>query len=164
MKTIPLTQGKVALVDDDDFERLSEFKWTAMQRKWDGRWYACRWTKPPRQHIYMHREIMRTHKGIETDHKNGDGLDNQRTNLRNATKSQNGFNSRRKPGASGVRGVHWYKRHQKWVARIKLHGQEHHLGYFNEIEDAIGAYHRAALDLYGEFINETTGERINGTG
>lgn len=85
MKEIPLTQGKVALVDDEDCERLNQFKWYALKRP--NTWYAVRnvWVENKRTAISMHREIMDASRGQEIDHKNGDGLYNLKVNLRFCT-------------------------------------------------------------------------------
>ena len=98
MKKIPLTKGKFALVDDEDFERLSQFKWHY------GKGYAAR--KTNEDYIYMHKEILGIGKKQEGDHKNGDKLNNQRANLRTCTHAQNMFNRRtQKNNVSGVSGV-----------------------------------------------------------
>lgn len=94
MKEIPLTQGKVALVDDEDFELLNQLNWYAYKNK-TGNYYAVRnysAEKGKRKIILMHREIMDAPKGIQVDHRNGDGLYNQKENLRLATHQQNSFN------------------------------------------------------------------------
>jgi hypothetical protein len=84
MKTIPLTQGKVAIVDDEDYERISSHKWYA-QKTVRGGWYAARrgeTTKGKWETFYLHREILRVSMHPEVDHIDGDGLNNQRSNLR----------------------------------------------------------------------------------
>lgn len=133
MKEIPLTRGKVALVDDEDFESLSRFKWQASQES--GIWYARRGHKT----IRMHTQIM---GGLNVDHRNRNGLDNRRENLRFATRSQNGFNTKLfKSNKSGAKGVSWYKwlAVPKWRADIKVNGRKIHLGYFHDKDEAIAA-------------------------
>ena len=90
MKTLELTQGKVALVDDEDYESLSRFKWYAMHGS-TGVWYAVRSVN--RSTVCMHAVIMKTPKGFHTDHLNGDGLDNQRSNLKIKSARENISNS-----------------------------------------------------------------------
>jgi hypothetical protein len=159
MRTIPLTQGKVAIVDDDDFERLNQFKWHAL-RNGPRIWYAVRLVRPdpdgPQRAVLMHRLIIGNHSGW-TDHINGDGLDNRRSNLRVCTRSQNLANSKlRSDNTSGFKGVCRFavKRptSKKW--RAKLAGQL--VGNFHTKEEAAQAYNRAAKETYGEFalLNE----------
>jgi hypothetical protein len=151
MKRIPLTQGQVALVDDDDFERLSGHKWCAARDR-SGNFYAVRHIPGPRwqKTIYMHREVCP--QGAEGDHRNRNTLDNQRRNLRPATHAQNAQNTGRlKNNTSGFRGVYWEKQVNKWRARIYSDKQRHLLGYFLNAEDAARAYDRAAKERFGEF-------------
>lgn len=147
MKEIPLTQGKFALVDDSDYEWLSKIKWC-----FDGR-YAARGQNG--KHILMHREINQTPGGMDTDHINGNGLDNQRKNLRSCTHSQNRMNvARQVNNTSGYKGVTWFKRDSKWMAYIKVDGKQIHLGLFDTIEEASIAYQTAAMRLHGEFSKQ----------
>ncbi len=141
MKKIKLTQGKVALVDDIDYEYLNQWKWCASK---DGNtFYAKRnikqngkWTT-----ISMHQVLAkRLDFKDSADHKNKNGLDNQRSNLRPATQKQNLENlGIPKNNTSGHKGVYWYKRYLKWTAKIRHNGKHIHLGYFDKIEDAIHA-------------------------
>ena len=153
MKEIPLTQGKVALVDDDDFEWLSQFKWYAV--KFGRTFYAVR--QAPRVNgkqrtIWMHREVLGLKPGDpRVDHRDGDGLNNQRMNLREATHRQNMMNSRGRSGSSRFKGVDWDKRAKKWRARISVNGKKKHLGYFIDEEEAARAYDEKAKKIFGEF-------------
>lgn len=120
MKKIQLTQGKFAIVDDEDFLELSKYKWYL-----SGNGYATRTSR----HIRMHRVINSTPEGFDTDHINGDKLDNRRSNLRTATRSQNNFNtSPPKDNTSGTKGVWFSKRHSRWYAQIKVRGVRYNLG------------------------------------
>lgn len=103
MKKIALTQGKFALVDDEDFEALAHYKWQATCSNDSFRkklkWYACRWetikfkTRPSkRRKVYMHRLVMHAPRGKVIDHLDGDGLNNQKSNLRAVTPYQNVMN------------------------------------------------------------------------
>lgn len=154
MKTIPLTQGKFALVDDEDYDRFSEFKWHAARRR--NTFYAARWSPRhlgKRKLLLLHREILLAPVGVEIDHKSGDGLDNQKENLRFATTKQNGQNQRKQPGTSSqFKGVYWSERRGKWYAQIHLRRRSaKFLGGFDLEKDAARAYDAAARKLFGEF-------------
>lgn len=155
MKEIPLTQGYVALVDDEDFERVSAHKWRAhvISKTPNVLVYAVRSLtriERKRKHIYMHHFILGA-KAL-TDHLDDNGLNNQRENLRPATYSQNIANARKRGGcASPYRGVGWRKDIQKWTARITKDGVEYRVGYFREECDAALAYNLKAYELFGEF-------------
>ncbi len=160
MREIELTQGKVALVDDEDYAELSKHKWHAA--KIGKRWYASRnvGKRPYRRQVYMHRQILNPPPGFECDHINGNGLDNRRCNLRVCTHSQNLQNQRIGGGASEFKGVHWYKRDKIWHAQIKHSGKRHHLGVFTDETDAARAYDTAAREHFGNFarLNFPKGE------
>ena len=154
-KTIELTQGKVALVDDEDYERINAYKWYYCKG------YAVRkFGSPPRKFVYMHRVILDTPDGLETDHVNGDGVDNRKANLRACTRSENQRNlGRTISNTSGFKGVTKSKGSTKWIASIKHFGQQIYLGRFTTPEAAARAYDEAALKLHGEFAR--TNEAIS---
>lgn len=145
MKKIPLTRGKFALVDDSDFEWLSEWKWNLTG---DGR-NAERRTGGHIGHIIlMHRQIMGAKKGQLIDHINQDPLDNRRANLRFADKSINALNAkRRSDNTSGYRGVIFNKQAGKWQANIQIAGRKIHLGFFVHAEKAAEAYEAARKEV-----------------
>lgn len=153
MKTIPLTQGRVALVDDEDFEMLSHWKWYfsgGYARSDNG----CRRSRGRgRRHVGMHHLLMLAGPGEQIDHRNGNGLDNQRGNLRLCSPQQNQANARiRVDNTSGFKGVRWNRsRPSKWRAVIRRNGAPCHLGYFTDPIDAARAYDTAARELFGEF-------------
>jgi len=150
MKEISLTQGKVALVDDEDYEWLLQWTWYADKRKHT--YYAIRapWNESS---VGMHREIM----GIVgddkrwVDHRNNNGLDNRRQNLRICTPQQNRMNARGKGGTSQYKGVFWSKHANKWGVQICINGGKKNLGYFDLEEEAAKIYNEAAMELFGEF-------------
>lgn len=153
MKYIPLTQGKVAIVDDEDYEELSKYRWHAQKHRWT--YYAQRALRVDGRHtiVIMHRQIMDASRGQGVDHENGDGLDNQKSNLRFATHSQNQGNRKRWPrNTSGRRGVSALP-NGRWRAVIKRDGTVFHLGCFDDIDVAARAYDAAAIRLFGEFAN-----------
>lgn len=156
MKRIKLTNFELyALVDDDKYEHLKQFKWRLSKRG-----YVVRsvWLKGTGKGtvVTMHREIMNTPKGMDTDHKDENRLNNQVGNLRTATRSQNMANVRKYKSAnahSKYKGVSYLKRVKKWVAYIRKDYKQTHLGYYTNQKDAARAYDRAARDMFGEFAN-----------
>jgi hypothetical protein len=148
MKEIILTQGKVALVDDEDFIELNKYKWYAHHSK--NKWYAIRYNKGYKN-IKMHRQILNFPK--ETDHINGNGLDNQRSNLRICNHSQNMANmEKRKNATSHFKGVTFHKKNRKWIARLGNNGGVY-IGSFTNETDAGKAYDEKAKELYNKFSN-----------
>jgi hypothetical protein len=158
MKEIALTKGLVAMVDDEDFDLVSRFKWHALRRgrvvhatrtvKRDGR----KWT------VYMHRWLLAAPAGLEVDHRNGNGLDNRRENLRIATHAQNAINhARTHQKTSRFRGVLWNKARKRWrvvicAGRIRDGASKQiHVGTFADEVEAAKAYDRAALLHHGDF-------------
>lgn len=156
LKEICLTRGDVALVDDEDYDRVSQYKWHSNPH---GRTtYAQRTDRSGDQRTteLLHRFILRTSAEDLVDHIDGDGLNNTRSNLRLATHSQNMKNRRKhRNNKSGYTGVHWNKTNQRWRARIKAEGKSIHLGYFVDAEEAAQARDRAAAELHGDFMRET---------
>lgn len=156
MKTIPLSRGLVAFVDDGDYEELSEYQWHA-----DSYGYAVRNIPHPVNPgktfvLKMHRVIMGLEYGdaSRVDHEDENKTNNQRYNLRSATHAQNQRNrSKQANNTSGFKGVSWHRKNSLWEARIKVDGKRKHLGYFRTAEMAHGAYCRAVAELHGEFAN-----------
>lgn len=151
-KEIELTQGYKALVDDEDYEYLSQFKW-----RYHGDGYAVGANKKV-SYLNMHRIILERKLGREltkdenTDHRDLDKLNNTRDNLRLATQSQNMANVSKHPNTSSrFKGVGWHKNTGKWQARITVKGKNTHLGLFYDEEEAAKVYDRQALLAFGEF-------------
>lgn len=150
MKHIPLTKGRFAIVDDEDFEYLNQFKWHVSHNyakhrlpvnKESGEKYG--------KFLSMHRVVNKTPEGMDTDHINGNGLDNRKENLRAVTTSQNLMNKN-----IGKRGVYCYKnadRKKRWNARIKVNRKIISLGYYATAEEAYDAYDKAVPIYHGEY-------------
>jgi hypothetical protein len=159
MVEVPLTQGKVALIDDEDAPRILAHKWTLHHDRSRRRdvGYAVRYVRKAdgigRTSIQMHREILNAPAGLEVDHINGEGLDNQKVNLRLATRAQNLSNTYRQKGRTGYRGIYWHRRNRMYHALIRHEGKKHSLGYYYDVEQAARAYDYAAYHLHGEFAS-----------
>lgn len=158
MKRIPLTQNQVALVDDEDYERLSQFKWHAHYKPLANRFIAQRHL--PQQGMSrpittMHREILGPiPDGQEIDHKNRDTLDNRRSNLRICSHQQNCWNRRRRRRFQGIQ-----RKGTGYMARIRTTSGHLYLGIFKTMNDASEAYNSAAKIHHGEFacLSESEG-------
>lgn len=155
MKEILLTQGKIAIVDDEEYFRLSIFKWFAHKQTKAATYYAERnITISPgkRKLLAMHTFIITPPPGYQVDHKDGDGLNNQKSNLRLCFCSQNQANSKmRIDCSSGVKGVHYDHRKRRWIARIQVNKNRINLGTFLNIEEAAEMYEKAARQYFGQF-------------
>lgn len=157
MKEIPLTGGYIAIVDDEDFERVSEFKWRAKTQVQRRTVYAIRsvrredggWTTEG-----LHRFILSPPHGITVDHIDRNGLNNRRENLRFATTNENGQNRRKGiNNTSGYMGVSWHKGTGKWRAQISVNGRDKHLGYYEFPIEAAKARDKTARELHGKFAS-----------
>ncbi len=153
MKEIKLTQGKVALVDDEDFDWVSQKPWQA-QVNHCGIFYASSAYRSEK----MHRVVMGLQKGDkrQVDHINHDGLDNRRCNLRIVTNSQNCMNGKHKGGTSKYKGVTYHAKSGKWYAQIFLSDIKHRhirLGSHETEIDAAIAYNNGAIKYFGEFAH-----------
>jgi len=150
MKKIQLTQGKFALVDDEDFERLNKFSWRTHRNG-----YAFRHKSKVNPFILMHRQVMNCPKRKVIDHIDGNGFNNQKENLRICINKQNLCNrGKQKNNTSGYKGVFWLKsgkRLKRWLAQIKLNNKSKFFGYYDTAEDAALAYNIAAERYHGEF-------------
>jgi|JI10StandDraft_1071094.scaffolds.fasta_scaffold364297_3 hypothetical protein len=153
MKQIPLTQGKFALVDDEDFEELSKYKWCAYRHR--NTFYASRSVRinGKNKNIRMHRQVLSLVKKNEyCDHINGDGLNNQKSNLRICGNAENLLNrGKGKNNTSEFKGVTRDNRDGVWYAQIKVNKKHFYLGRFKNKKDAAIAYNEAAKLHHGEF-------------
>ena len=156
MKGILLAnQNMIALIDDEDHERVSQFRWFAHRGR--KTWYAEH--KTPRllskqRTIKLHRFILEiSDPNVDVDHKDGNGLNCQRSNLRVCEiVGQNNFNQGiRVDNTSGYKGVSWHPNNRKWMAKICIDGKQKHLGCFDNPAEAAHTYDQAAKELFGEF-------------
>ena len=157
VKPIFLTQGQIALVDNEDFDYLNQFNWAAQYNTKTKSYYAIRSKccgyfdgKQKKKTLRMHRLIMDAEKGIEIDHINHDTLDNRKENLRIVTTRQNNQN-RSGNFSSKYPGVSWNKRENKWRSYIRIGDKQKHLGYFKDEDKAFQAYKNALSNL-GEVL------------
>lgn len=160
METVPLrgkyARGRVVLVDDGDYGLVRPYRWYVLERLGSatrlpvGPYAIANWKNKGRtHHVLMHCLIMGI-KGV--DHRDHDGLNNQRSNLRVATGSQNNQNARARSAAkSPYKGVGWSSQRHKWQAKIRADGRNLHLGFFTSELEAAYVYDAAARELFGEF-------------
>lgn len=155
---IPLTQGYEAVIDASDVALVSDGDWFAcVRRRPDGSVqsvyaYRLEYVGEKRVNRALHQRILPVETGYVPDHRDGNGLNCRRANLRPATFSQNCQNSRKPANnRSGVKGVSWFERDRKWQAVIKFRGRQRHLGFFRCVTAAAIAYAKASRELHGEF-------------
>jgi hypothetical protein len=161
MKTITAS-GMSVYVDNDDYTAVSQLTWCVKSRSDGNGFYVYRYIRQaPRKYIrqLLHHFLMNPEPGVRVDHRNGNGLDNQRSNLRIATQQENSFNQRKRERAiSRYKGVtntglihHKYVPSKPWRARIRYNNQLIDLGYFATEDEAAAAYDNAADCLFGDF-------------
>ena len=153
VKVVPLTQGKVTIVDEDDYDHLNKIRWQTRVQG-ENLFYAQAYKGKGETPKVMHRVIMGLKMGdkLDVDHMNHDGLDNRKRNLRTCTRSQNNMNRLpQQGGASKYKGVVYHKGVAKWWARIKINRKTISLGLYNKESLAALAYNNAALKYFGEF-------------
>lgn len=158
-RSIPLQNGLEAIVDDEDYERVAQLTWHAQEGR--STFYAV--TNMPRDGggyvtVGMHAIINDTPAGFLTDHRDTNGLNNRRSNLRTATHVENGRN--RLPnrcGTSPRKGVYWDKQKRRWRSSIRVNGRLRHVGLFQTEDAAAAAYDQAARRHFGEFARTNEG-------
>lgn len=165
MKEIQLTRNKVAIVDDEDYQKINQYKWWTFKSKYNNNFYAS--AKIDGKDVLMHRYILGLEDPkIQIDHKNRNALDNTRENLRIVSNQENSFNrGKNKNNKSGYKGV-WFARYgynyykgkktryentKPWIAGIKHNGKNKTIGYFATAEEAAKAYDIKAKELFGDF-------------
>jgi hypothetical protein len=152
MKKIKLTQNKYAMVDDEDYDNLNQYKWRYSLG------YAVRTTlakessRDERRNVRMHRQIMNCDMDLEVDHIDGDTLNNKKSNLRICTHGQN-MSNRKSSSVSGSKylGVSWHKGNKMWQANITANGKQKNLGYSKTEDECARMYDKAAKELHGSF-------------
>lgn len=154
---IELTKNRVSIVDGEDIEWLTEWPWHTIRRKVGNTGYASRTVYSPKRTLMMHIAILKHHglwqPEMEVDHINNCGFDNRKENLRLVTQQDQMRNSSHPAGVSGVRGVRWNRKLQRWYAIIgdgACH-KEKYLGSFAHKKDAIAARRKAEIERFGEF-------------
>lgn len=156
MKEIVLSNNMIALVDDADYELLKGFKWHYKPSRHTGYAYMnIKKANGKKTTKKMHTVIMNTPAGFQIDHKDRNGLNNQRENLRVATSGQNQANigKQERTTSSRFKGVGWDSHRKKWNAHIKIDQVMKNLGRFEKEEDAARAYNEAARVAFGEFAS-----------
>ena len=151
MKEVPLNHGKKSIIDDEDYPRISKHRWCYHRDKAAKRGVYEKATRKTKT-VYLHREVMNAVDGTIVDHIDGDVLNNQKSNLRCCTPSENGANRNHKSIArSGYFGVYWHKGKKRWRANITKNYREIHIGYFDTAIEAAVARDYKAIELFGEF-------------
>lgn len=146
---IPLTQGKFAIIDPEDLDKIKSRAWQYRNPGKGTTGYAIS------SKIRMHRIIMNCKKGEEIDHKDGNGLNNRKSNLRFCNQSENMSNTGlKKTNTSGFKGVSFCKNYNNWDARITFNNRQICLGKFDTPEEAADAYIVKARELQGDFFPE----------
>lgn len=153
MKLLPLSRGLFSIVDDDDFEFLSQWKWFAFKASGSKRlFYAIRTDYSNKKILYAHKLLLGAKPGMVIDHINGNSLDNRRANLRHCSIKENVRNQAPRVGfTSKYKGVAWRADRSKWTAYICPDRKKLNLGVFRSEHNAAYAYDKAALKHFGQY-------------
>lgn len=157
---VTLSKGMVAIIDDEDADRVLTHKWSVSSRGKKKLYYAYRTVSVGEKQtaVYMHRFLLGlvAGDGLVADHIDGDTLNNRKSNLRVATSAQNGWNRSKMSAVNKYKGISLIKETGLWDARIHANNQRYYLGHFKTEEEAALAYNEAACRLHGEFarLNE----------
>ena len=154
MKTVPLKNGQSFIVDDEDFDKVSEYSWHLFGAGYIGRSKSLGYLdgKQKNKTLYIHRFLTNAPDDKEVDHINGNKLDNRKSNLRFCNHSQNNaYRLKQSNNTSGFKGVSLHKATMKWRAYVKQNGKTTSLGYHKSAIEAARAYDKKALELFGEF-------------
>jgi len=157
MKEIKLTRGRAALVSEQDFDDINNYRWFSGNHGYAAR--MIRTESGIRKTLLMHVQIIGSVEGLEIDHVNGNTLDNRRDNLRHVTHSQNMANQVKTRGVSEFKGVSWKKRNKKWMAQIYKNSTCFYIGLFLSETEAAMAYNKRAVELFGNFAKLNQIER-----
>ena len=161
MKEIKIKPCGSALVDDDDYERLNQYKWYLSQHRYSCHVARSEWDDERKRNVtvYMHQDVIGKKEGFEIDHVNGNGLDNRRSNLRHCSRSQNQMNCSSRDRKSKYKGV-YATRHGRWIAQLCFNRNHFYVGTYETEEAAAIAYNKIATEKYGEFAKLNSISRV----
>ncbi|MCK5604153.1 HNH endonuclease [Candidatus Pacearchaeota archaeon] len=145
-----LKTGEVVFIDKKDYAVISQYSWYRHPVGSHHLLYAAAWVN--NKNTLMHRFLLNLNKNEMTDHINGNGLDNRRSNLRKCTHQENMFNKKKyKNNKCGYKGVYWSPHHSKWRVTLYKYKKRFYIGYYRDLIEAAKAYNEAAIEHHGEF-------------
>lgn len=146
-KKIPLGNDQFAIIDDEDYELVSQYNWSGARSGESDHIYAV-------TRLRMHRLVMNAPLGMYVDHINGDTLDNRKENLRLCTNAENQQNARARGGTSQYKGVSYNKKMKKWLGAFTVLGQTYHCGYFDDEKECARAVDKKRREVCGDFASK----------